>query len=322
MLTNINNIALSIAVWLADDDYDHNPAKNYISATGLLKSTKSILLGSVGKEETNIDISELVSSSMGTALHTAIESAWLKPNLKDTLTKLGYPKSLIKNIVINPTTVEDDQIPIYMEIRKEKEINGYTISGKFDFIADGVLEDFKSTGTYTWINQTNAEKYVQQGSIYRWLNPEIITSDVMRIQYIFTDWSAAKARQDSSYPQSRIVQQEYFLMSIEATENFIATKLREIDKYKESSQDLMPACTDEEVWANPPTYKYYKNPLNKTRSTKNFDNYWEAHKRYIDDGSIGEVVTVKGSVGFCRYCPAVNVCNQAQSYVAEGLLIL
>ena len=40
--TNEENYSLSIAGWLADDDYDHNPAGvkgPYISATGLLKPT-------------------------------------------------------------------------------------------------------------------------------------------------------------------------------------------------------------------------------------------------------------------------------------------
>ena len=324
MLTNINNLSLSIAVWLADDDYDHVPSKNQISATSLLKSTKSIILGNKCQEQTEVDISSLVPSRMGTALHTAIETSWLKDNLKDTLRLLGYPKGLIERIRVNPKPEEltDDICPVYMEIRTEKELEGFKVSGKFDFVSDGVLEDFKSTSTYTWINQTNADKYIKQGSIYRWLNPDIITEDFMRIQYIFTDWSAAKAKQDSKYPQSRIVTQEFKLMSVEETEAFIRAKLREINFYVEKSQEELPVCSDEDIWANPPVYKYYKDPSKKARSTKNFNEYWEAHKRYIEDGSVGEIVTVEGTVGFCRYCPAVNVCKQAQGYIDAGRLVM
>lgn len=321
MYTNSTNISLSLAVWLAQDDYDHNPDPNTISATSLLKSTKSVLLSGRYQSENPTDVIGLVPSRMGTAIHTAIEQAWLSDKLESTLKQLGINDKVASKIKINP---EDptDCIPIYMEIRSAKELCGYTVTGKFDFICNGALEDFKSTGTYSYINQSNAEKYVLQGSIYRWLNPDIILEDYMTIQYIFTDWSAAKAKQDKNYPQSRVIGQKYVLKSLEETEQYVREKLNNLIKFADADQDEMPACTDEDVWANPPTYKYYKDPTKKTRSTKNFDTYWEAHKRFIDDGSVGEIVTVEGTVGFCRYCPAASYCNQAAKYIEQGRLVL
>jgi len=325
MLTNLNNLSMSIAVWLADDDYDHNKDTNTLSATSLLKPTKSILLSSsIPTQAASVDVLDLVPSRMGTALHTAIEQAWLKTDLKDTLAKLNLPNKIRNNIVVNPNPEDltEDSIPIYMEIRRERELLGFTITGKFDFICDGVLEDFKSTSTFNWINQSNKQKYIEQGSIYRWLNPDLITEDYMRIQYIFTDWSAVKAKSDPTYPKSRIVTEKYPLMTPGETEAFIANKLNELIRYKDIDQSAMPVCTAEEIWQRPAVYKYYKNPANKTRSTKNFDEYWQAYQRYVDDGSIGEIVTVEGSVGFCRYCPAVSICEQAHDYIRKGQLIL
>lgn len=323
MITNLTNLPLSLAVWLADDDYDYNREDNYLSATSLLKPVKSLILGSRSLEsEQDVDVTSLVASRMGTAIHTSIEQTWLSDRVKNIMQKLGHPKFLIESLKINPdpSTVTPDDLAIYMEIRNTKEIDGYTIGGKFDFICDGQLEDFKSTSTYTWINQSNRDKYIQQGSIYRWLNPHLVTQDSMRINYIFTDWSAAKAKQSKDYPPAKTLSQEYPLMSLADTELFIRTKLYELKKYAGLPEEDMPACTPEDLWEKPPVYKYYKNPEKKARSSGNFDTYWEANQKLIADGSVGEIVTVKGSVGFCKYCPALGLCKQAQTYIDEGRL--
>ena len=57
------------------------------------------------------------------------------------------------------------------------------------FVAEGKVQDFKSTSVYTYLNQTNKDKYILQGSIYRWLNEDTITRDTMDIHFIFTDWN-------------------------------------------------------------------------------------------------------------------------------------
>lgn len=323
MITNSSNLPISVAVWLAQDDYDHVNDPAYISATSILKPTKAVVLGNSLAQEGDVDITNLVASRMGTAIHTAIEDAWTK-NPQKTMKLLGYPQKLIDALKVNPdpSTVTEDDFVIYQEVRTIKEIDGWKVGGKFDFICDGQLEDFKSTSVYTYINQSNAEKYVQQGSIYRWLNPTLVTNDVMRINYVFTDWSAAKAKQTKDYPPARILSQEYPLMTIQETEAFIREKLSKINSSINADQSQMPECTSEDLWERPTVYKYYKNPAKKTRSTGNFDSYWEAHKRFSDDGSVGEIVTVRGEVMACKYCPASGVCEQAQMLVQEGRLNL
>lgn len=322
-LTNKFNIPLSLAIWLAYDEYQHSDDPKVISATGLLKPLKSLILGQQCTSG-EVDISELVNSRMGTAIHTAIEHAWSSKTLLSTMESLGLPQGLRDRILFNPDPedVVEDVIPIYMEQRRTRDIEGWKITGQFDFICNGKLEDFKSTGTYNWINQSNKDKYIQQASIYRWLFPDIITQDLFSINYIFTDWSSVKARQDSKYPQKRLIQQDYELMPLVETERFIKDKLSKINQYLDKPQNQIPPCTDEELWLKPSVFKYYKNPANKTRSTKNFDSYWEAHNQLTQDGSVGEIVEVKGEVGFCRYCNAQNICNQAKQYINEGRLVV
>ncbi len=81
--TNNTGINLSLAMWLATDTYDHCDDPMQISATTLLKPVKVIVLSrrlaksGVTKEA---DLSTMVPSRLGTAIHDAIERAWTPPS--------------------------------------------------------------------------------------------------------------------------------------------------------------------------------------------------------------------------------------------------
>jgi hypothetical protein len=321
---NTSAVPLSLAVFLATDNYDHNEDPNTISATALIKPLRQIILAArVPEDVSPVDLVQLVPSRMGTAIHDAIERAW-KNNAPSALEALGYPKRVIEKIRINPKPEElhDGLIPIYMEQRAHKQVGKYVISGKYDFIGDGRVEDFKSTSTYTAMNNTNDEKHTWQGSIYRWLNPKIITRDEMAIQYIFTDWSKAKAMADPKYPQQRIQQRILPLKSIQETDAFVNRKLAQIEQYWDAPEDQIPLCTDADLWRSEPVFKYYKNPDKRTRSTKNFDNFHDAQLRCIEDGNVGVVVEQPGQVTACKYCAAFAVCSQKDKLIASGDLVL
>lgn len=325
-LTNTESIPLSLAIWLADDDYDYDDDPNTISATTLLKPLKAIVLGIQSKELDQFgDVNSLIPSRMGQALHTAIESSWQKQEkVRELMKMLGYPDDIVNHIKINPKPEDLDpaDIPVYMEQRFKKKIGKYTISGKFDFCLNGALEDFKSTGVYNYISGSNKEKYLQQGSIYRWLAPDIITEPYMTIQYLFTDWSKLSAMRDKQYPQKRLMPQRLQLMSIEQTHSFIETIVRKVELLEGQPQEQLPACTPDELWKKPDVFKYFKNPAKLDRSTKNFDNMTDAQERLAADGHVGVIQTVPGEVVRCRYCNVVGVCDQAQQYLKAGLLTL
>ena len=321
---NTSSVPLSLAVFLASDFYDHDQDENTISATALIKPLRQIVLSArVPEDMTPVDLVNLVPSRMGSAIHDAIERSW-KDNYPNALASLGYPKRVIEKIRINPKPEEltDGVIPIYMEQRAKKTVGKFTVTGKYDFIGDGRVEDFKSTSTYTATNNTNDEKYIWQGSIYRWLNPQIITKDEMAIQFIFTDWSKAKAMADPKYPQQRIQQRILPLKSIQETDAFVTRKLNQIEQYWGATEEQLPPCTDTDLWRSEPVFKYYKNPEKRARSTKNFDNRHDAQLRYIEDGSVGIVVEQPGQVTACKYCPAFAVCSQKDALIASGDLVL
>ncbi|MEA2037095.1 MAG: hypothetical protein U9O94_06275 [Nanoarchaeota archaeon] len=322
--TNIHDISPALAVFLLYDDYDHDSRLNTLSATGLLKSTRQMVLIHQNKTaDKQIDISDLVASRMGSALHDGCEKAWKDPKaLKEAVKLWGVSPTVFAKIKINPEKVNEGDIPVYIEQRHEKKIKGWNISGKYDLVLDGTLNDYKSTSCWGYIYDSNAAKYSLQGSIYKWLNPEKITSDYININFIFTDWSAVKARQDRTYPQLRVITKKYPLMSIEDTEQWIMNKLIVMDSLKDSPQESLPECSKEELWATDTVYKYYKNPSKLSRATKNFSTMDEALTRKASDGDVGIIKTVPGQVKACRYCPVIDLCTQAQQLKAEGRLVL
>lgn len=326
MQTYVNNtgVPLSVAVYLATDHYDHVPSA--ISATALLKSVRQqVLPRRIPRDspDAQTELLSVVKSRIGTSIHDGLEKAWRGGHYVQAMQSLGYPQPVIDRIVVNPEgPVAEDAIPVYMEIRSFKEIDGFTVSGKFDFVAQGRLEDFKSTSTFTWVNNSKEEDYKLQGSIYRWLNPEIITQDHMAIQFFFTDWAPGRAKADPMYPQRITEQMLIPLMTVEETEDFVRSRLQLFMQHKDSPESELPHCSDKELWRKDPEYKYYKNPTKTARSTKNFTNLAEAEQRRIEDGSVGVVVTVPGQVVACKYCAAFPVCTQKDQLIAAGSLIL
>ena len=142
----------------------------------------------------------------------------------------------------------------------------------------------------------------------------------MYIDFLFVDWSANQAKGDKNYPQQKIIEYPLALKSVPETEQYVASKLRAVEKYRDAPEAEIPECTEEELWRSEPTYKYYKNPTKTARSTKNFDNLHDANLRLAEDGGVGIVVTVPGEVKACRYCAAFSACTQKDKYIASGEL--
>lgn len=325
-----SNIPLSAAVWLANDEYAHDTRENHISVTTLLKSAKRIVLerrvAELEKhlgEVTPLVLKAMIASRLGTAIHNGIECAW-KGDFGASMISLGYPRKIAERIKVNPTEEELKQdpkiIPVYLEQRTEKEIAGWVVSGMFDFIGDGRLEDFKSTGTYTYSSGNKDEDYILQGSLYRWLNPTKVTKDVMSIIWFFMDWIANKAA-TANYPPSRILEHKLNLISIENTETWVVKKLNVISKYiidGVDCEDMVP-CTNKELWIGDAKYSYFSDPSKLTRATKNFPSLQAANKWCADKGK-GTVIVKPALCRACNYCTANATCKQAIALKEAGLM--
>jgi len=320
-ITNTANLPLPLAVWLVHDDYDYSPDERYISATSLMRPVRQTILAKrIPIEAREMDIADLLASSLGTAIHDSIEHAW-RTGGKQALKKLGYPAKVYENLVINPTAEElaanPNIVTCYIEQRTVKEIGGYKIGGKFDMILDGRLFDHKSTSVYAYLLGSKDEDYALQTGIYRWLNPEKVLDDHAHINFIFTDWQKAMTFQNPNYPKLRAMEYPVLMLSIEKVEAWIRAKLAELTRCWNLPEDQLPRCTDKELWRSEPKYKYYSDPTKANqpgaRATKNFDSKAEADAHKAAAGK-GIVKTVPGEVKACGYCPAFENCKQKDEY--------
>lgn len=320
-VTNTQDISLPLAVWLLHDEYDYINEPNYISATSLMKPLRQIVLRNrVPQEQQTSDVSEYIARSLGNAIHIAIQNAW-ENGKNRPLKLLGYSDDVIERIVVNPTEDElrsrNDIIPVYFEQRglRKIDVNGvtYTIGGKFDMVADGIVQDFKSTSVWSWVKGTKDEDYALQGSLYRWLHPDKITDDHIRINFIFTDWSKMMLK-SAGYPQKRVEHKDIQLKSARDTETWVRNKLALIQKYANAPESEIPECTDDELWRSEPKFKYFadatKANVPGARSSKNFDSLIDARKHQAEKGGKGAILTVPGEPKACGYCQVFDGCTQ------------
>ena len=322
---NVSEVPLALAVFLASDNYDHNSDESTISATTLMKPIRQIVLPRrIPEGEGQVNLADMLNSRMGTAIHDGIERAWLYDHTA-ALKALGYPNKVIERIKINPKPEDltPDDIPIYLEQRLSKKVGKWTVTGKFDFIGEGKVQDFKTTSVYTYKNQHNNDKYALQGSIYRWLDPKIITQNTMEIHYIFTDWKPSMVKTDPNYPPKRFHTQSFNLHTQQEITKYVTDKLALIEKYIDSPEADIPYCDDADLWRSEPVYKYYKNgDTTSRRSTKNFPTMQEAIIYMANNGNTGAVKEVPGSVTACKYCPAFAICSQKDQLISSGDLVM
>lgn len=324
MLTNDKNISLALAVWLATDDYVKREGS--ISVTTLMKPVRQIILSArAAQQGRDMDISNLVASRMGTAVHDSIEKAWLSPKLPHTLRALGYSESDIKRVRVNPPY--DDVIgmfDVYVEQQMYKEFKGFLIKGQYDLILNGQLNDHKSTVSYMYLSGKNIPKYVLQGSIYRWMEPSKISNPLLQINYIFTDWSKLEAMKNHKYPQDRAMSEQYPMLSFEEVEKYLSDKIDLIQLHEDTPEPELPLCSDEDLWRNEGSFKYFADPTKANtpgaRSTRTFDTFIEALDFMKQKGGIGIVKEFKGKARACNYCNAQNICSQRDALHASGEL--
>lgn len=321
-ITNRYQVPLLMAVWLLNDNYDHDNTPKTISASTIIKPLKKYILGKrVNRDTASMDVADLMASALGSAIHDSLEAVWLDDVKRGkALTQLGIPQDVQDSILINPTpeqlTANPDGIPVYFEQRAKREFMGWIISGKFDQVADGRVQDTKSTGVFSYIKGNKDEDYRKQLSIYRWLNPTLVTDHIGQINFAFTDWQGFRAKQDPNYPEKRFESKEFVLLSDQQVEALIQRRLEDLAKYWDAAEADIPECTREDLWQDEPVYKYYSDPKKVTeggRATKNFSDPALAQQHMLEKGK-GVVVPVEGQPKACGYCDAFEICEQRKRY--------
>lgn len=319
-LSNKANLPFAIALWCANDTYSFKPNARSISGTSLIKPTRQILLSRKFPEEVqNTDLIDRIAAKRGTAIHDSIEKALLNTEARNAMLKeFGWSDEKISRVVINPDEITPNTIPMYVEKRFSTKITDsfneeWTLSGQFDLVIDGKLHDFKTTSVYTYINDSKKDDYILQGSIYKYIAPDVVQSDTIAINYIFTDWNRNKVDSVENYPKYPVVVKEYPLLHEEDIKDIIISKLDEIDNNERLG--LLPRCEVKDLWFPDPVYKYYSEAGKKC--LKRFDNLEDANAHVAAKGK-GFIVTEKASPKRCLYCSCFDVCSQKDEYFPEG----
>lgn len=312
--TNDHKINIAFLPWLLKDDYDFIPAAKTISVTTLLRPIRQIVL-SQRITNTSTDVSDLIASRLGSTIHESIEQAWLSGAYKK-LHLLGYNKDILDRVVINPepSKVNISDIPVYIEQRTTKKLAGWTVSGKFDVIFDGVLSDIKTTSTYAYLTDSKDEDYQIQLSSYYWLNQNKITSSIAQLCMLFTDWQRYKVKQNPDYPKHRLATKEIKLMSPNHIEAWLTERIKLLEQELEKDEPM--ECTEKDLWLPKPVFAYYSNPLKMDRATKLFDSVNEANLYCAEKGK-GIVIPKPREPRRCHFCDAFDICSQRKRMIND-----
>lgn len=288
--TNKHNLSWIIEKFLLFDEYDYVPG--VYSATTLMKPIRQIILTERHYDELEMDISDLIASRYGTAIHSAFE----KVDFGETITQ---------------------------EERVFTEVDGKKISGKFDMlekIEDALFKiiDIKSTSVWNYVYDNKTEDFKTQLSIYRYIlsKNEIYTSPQADIILVFTDWKKSDARQKPDYPNTRMLTIENLpLWPLPQTERWLKERLTIIEENKALKDNELPFCTDDEKWKDEDVYAHMRE--GRKSAVKLYDNEADCKTAIEEDKKNAYLEFRKGMCKRCEdYCACKPICNQ---YAQEEL---
>ena len=264
----------------------YSKGKAHLSATQLLNSPKIVALTKKFEDELEQDVSDMVWSIFGTAIHGVLEHG------KD-----------------------DNHI---VEERLHTIFDGWRISGAIDLqIITGPdtvsIRDYKTTSAWAVMN----EKYEweQQLNIYAWLveTVKLQIVDSVGIVAIIRDWSRRDAARNPDYPQSPVKEIPITLWPYQKREDFISERISkhsECEFHMETDEDL-PPCTPEEMWEKPTTWALKKK--GGVRAIKVYETQEEAEAAL--DPKVHEIEVRLGSRTRCEsFCPVNTYCQQWRDF--------
>lgn len=218
MLTNKLNLPQSVVLAVQNDPYTRG--KSDISVTQLITPPYQRKLRQT--VEAVEDVADRLFSLYGQIGHGILERAGLKAEMD-------------------------------VEHRLFAEVNGWTVSGQYDLIEDGVLMDYKFTTFWSVKGSEPKPEWVQQLNLLRVLAIRNgIDIKALRIIALLRDYQKSSAKRDPEYPQFPIVPVEIPVWDLDRAEAFM------LERVKLHQQDDPPPCSDDDRWMQPPVYALKK----------------------------------------------------------------
>ena len=229
-LTNKYNIPQTFVNVLQRPTYSKGKAN--LSVTQLINSPKIVALTSLFADELEQDVSEMVWSIFGSAVHGVLEHG------KDANHKI--------------------------EERLHTEIDGWNISGAIDLQIVGengiAIRDYKTTSAWAVMNEKI--EWEQQLNIYAWLVEKVKKTPVtdVGIVAIIRDWNRRDAGTREGYPEAPIKELPVKLWSFEERERFVSERISKHSacEFAIETDQPLPRCTPEEMWEKNTTWAVKK----------------------------------------------------------------
>ena len=223
------------------------------------------------------DVSDLIFSLFGTAMHTVLERSGVG----------------------------------LQEERLFTDICGWTVSGQFDYLDnDGIIWDWKTASVWEVTNGVKAERESQLNCYAHLASVNGIEVKGLRIGFILRDWSKSKAKTEPGYPPFQVMVYPIPLWQHSDGQAYMEERV----KLHQAARTTLPECTPEERWARPDSYAVTK--TGNKRASKLFTNRNDADTDALARGS-GYTVTMRpGESTRCKfYCSVLPFCAQGQKLV-------
>lgn len=273
----------------------YSKGKANLSATELINSPRIVQLRKHHEEEVEYDVSEMVWSIFGTAIHGVLEHG-------------GDENHIV-------------------EQRLHAQIEGWSISGAIDLqiVNDDetiTINDYKTCGAWSVMNEK--VEWEQQLNIYAWLVEHVKGTKVssLEIVAIIRDWSRRDAAMKINYPDAPIKVIPITLWSMEEREKFIRDRISEHSNamFRFELDEGLPECTPEQMWEKPPVYAVMKEGNIRAKSV-------HSQKSEAEVSLLSARQSAKKNENFfieerrsertrcANFCPVSKFCDQYKAYL-------
>jgi hypothetical protein len=284
-LTNKFNIPQTFINVLERPTYSKGKAN--LSVTQLINSPKIVALTKKFEDELEQDVSDMVWSIFGSAVHKVLEHGQ-----------------------------DDNHI---VEERLSTEIDGWKISGAIDLQIKGdnfiEIRDYKTVSAWAVMNEKI--EWEQQLNLYAYLVEQVKKIPVISlgIVAIIRDWSRRDAATREGYPEAPVKEIPIKLWPFEQREEFIKERIHAHSscEFELETDGNLPACTPEEMWEKPTMWAVKKVGGARARSVHTTNQ--EALETIAKLGKAYEIEVRPGSRTRCEsFCPVSNYCQQWREY--------
>jgi len=269
----------------------YTKGKANLSATELINSPRIVQLRKLHEDKIETDVTEMVWSIFGTAIHGVLEHG------------------------------KDDNHLV--EERLHTEIDGWKISGAIDLQIvneDGsiTINDYKTCAAWSVMNEKIDWEY--QLNIYAWLVERVKKKPISKLEIvaIIRDWNRRDVVNKAGYPDAPIKVVPIQLWPFEHREKFIQDQitLHSNALFELETGDELPHCTPEQMWEKPTTYAVKKIGGIKARNVCATQE--EAAGKIAEYGKDYEIEERQGERTRCaNFCSVRDFCSQWREYEAQ-----